>query len=55
VPKGLLVALLADLKMGDPDPRTALSALASAVVRTANSDKTGPFMQRFRMPDDVTP
>lgn len=51
VPKGLLVALLADLKMGDPEPRTALSALASAVVRSINSDKTGPLMQRFRMPD----
>lgn len=51
VPRGLLVALLADLKMGDPDPKTALSALASAVVRTINADKTSPFFQRFRLPD----
>lgn len=51
VPKGLLVALLADLKLGDPDPKTALSALASAVVRTLNIDKTSPFFQRFRLPD----
>ncbi len=51
VPKGLLVALLADLKMGDADPKTALSALASAVVRALNADKTSPLFQRFRMPD----
>jgi hypothetical protein len=51
VPKGLLVALLADLKLGDADPKTALSALASAVVRTINADKTSPFYQRFRLPD----
>jgi len=51
VPKGLLVALLADLKLGDPDPKTALSALASAAVRTLNNDKTSAFFQRFRLPD----
>jgi DGQHR domain-containing protein len=51
VPKSLLVALLADLKMGDADPKTALSALASATVRLLNSDKSGPLFQCFRMPD----
>jgi len=51
VPKGLLVALLADLRMGDPDPKTALSALASTVVRRLNIDKTSPLSQRFAMPD----
>lgn len=51
VPKGLLVALLADLRMGDADPKTALSALASAVVRRLNIDKSSPLFQRFAMPD----
>lgn len=51
VPKGLLVALLADLKLGDSDPKTALSALASATVRVLNLDKTSPFFERFRLPD----
>jgi len=36
VPKSLLVSLLADLKMNDKDPKTALSALSSAVVRSIN-------------------
>jgi DGQHR domain-containing protein len=44
VPKGLLVALLADLRMGDADPKTALSALASAVVRRLNVDKSSPHL-----------
>lgn len=47
VPKSLLVSLLADLKLGDSDPKTALSALASAVVRAINIDKTSPFFRRF--------
>lgn len=51
VPKSLLVALLADLRMGDADPRTALSALASAVVRRLNIDKSSPLSLRFAMPD----
>lgn len=51
VPPALLVALLADLKMGDSDPKTALSALASAVVRVVNGDKASPFFQTFRMAD----
>jgi DNA sulfur modification protein DndB len=51
VPPGLLVTLLADLRMGDPDPKTALSALASSVVRRINIDKTSPLNQRFATPD----
>jgi DNA sulfur modification protein DndB len=47
VPKGLLVSLLADIRMGDADPSTALSALASAVVRALNTDKTSPLSRRF--------
>ncbi len=47
VPKSLLVSLLADLKLGDSDPSTALFALASAVVRSINIDKTSPFFRRF--------
>ena len=47
VPKSLLVSLLADLRLGDSDPKTAISALASAIVRAINTDKTSPF------PDDL--
>ncbi|WP_210168427.1 DGQHR domain-containing protein [Devosia sp. Root635] len=47
VPKGLLVSLLADIRMGDSDPSTALSALGSAVVRALNTDKTSPLSRRF--------
>lgn len=47
VPKSLLVSLLADLRLGDSDPKTALSALASAVVRAINVDKTSPLTRRF--------
>lgn len=47
VPKGLLVSLLADIRMGDSDPSTALSALASAVVRELNTDKSSPLTRRF--------
>lgn len=47
VPKSLLVSLLADLKMGSDDPRTALSAIASSVVRAINADKSSPFFRRF--------
>ncbi|WP_297105916.1 DGQHR domain-containing protein [uncultured Devosia sp.] len=49
VPKGLLVSLLADIRMGDADPSTALSALASAVVRALNTDKTSPLSRRFAL------
>jgi DGQHR domain-containing protein len=47
VPKSLLVSLLADIRMGDSDPSTALSALGSAVVRALNTDNTSPLARRF--------
>lgn len=50
VPKSLLVSLLADIRMGDSDPSTALSALGSAIVRTLNTDKASPFSRRFALP-----
>lgn len=51
VPPGLLLTLLADLRMGDPNPSTSLSALSSAVVRTINADRTSPLGGRFAKPD----
>lgn len=51
VPRSLLVSLLADIRMGDSDPSTALSALGSAVVRRLNTDITSPLVQRFALPD----
>jgi hypothetical protein len=42
--------LLADIRFGDADPRTALSALASAIVRAINVDKTSPLFRRFQTP-----
>ncbi|MEO0668962.1 MAG: DGQHR domain-containing protein [Pseudomonadota bacterium] len=50
VPKSLLVSLLADIRMGDSDPSTALSALSSAVVRALNTDKFSPLSRRFAIP-----
>lgn len=47
VPKSLLVSLLADIRMGDSDPSTALSALASSIVRTLNTEKSSPLSRRF--------
>lgn len=47
VPQGLLVSLLADLRFGDSDPSSALSALAAAIVRTLNTDKSSPLSRRF--------
>ncbi len=47
VPRGLLVSLLADIRMGDSDPSTALSALGSAIQRTLDGDETGPLAGRF--------
>ncbi len=47
VPKSLLLSLLADIRVGDSDPSTALSALCSAVVRTLNTDNSSPFVRRF--------
>ncbi|MBN2569217.1 MAG: DGQHR domain-containing protein [Deltaproteobacteria bacterium] len=50
VPKSLLVSLLADIRLGSDDPKTALSALASAVVRTLYSDNTSPLFRRYSLP-----
>ena len=50
VPKSLLVSLLADIRMGDADPSTALSALASAIIRSLNTDKTSSLSRRFAIP-----
>ena len=50
VPKGLLDSLLADIRMGDPDPSVALSAVASAVVRALNASKSGALSGRFATP-----
>lgn len=47
VPKSLLVSLLADIRMGDGDPSTALSALGSAIARMLNTDKSSPLSRRF--------
>lgn len=47
VPRGLLVSLLADIRMGDSDPSTALSALGSAIQRVLDGDETGPLAGRF--------
>ncbi len=51
VPKSLLVSLLADIRLGDSDPSTALSALGSAVIRKLNTDITSPLVRRFALPD----
>src|SRR5581483_5243013 len=50
VSKSLLVTLQADLKLGSGDPREAISALASALVRSLNNDNTSPFFRRFETP-----
>lgn len=50
VPKSLLISLLADIRLGDSDPKTALSALASGVVGTLNKDVTSPLTRRFAIP-----
>lgn len=50
VPRSLLDSLLADLRLGDPDPRTSLNALASAFVKTWNADKSSPMFGRFAVP-----
>lgn len=50
VPKSLLVALQADLKLGSDDPREAISALASALIRKLAHDNTSPFFSRFATP-----
>lgn len=50
VPKSLLDSLLADIRMGSDDPKVALRALSSAIVRSLNSDNTSPFFRRFALP-----
>ena len=47
VPKSLLVSLLADIRMGDANPLTALTALGSAIVRELERVKSSPFSGRF--------
>lgn len=47
VQRSVIVSLQADLKWGSSDPKERLSALASALVKTFNSDPTSPFFQRF--------
>ena len=47
VPRSLLLDLLADIRMGDSNPSTALTALASNVVRRLNTDKSKPISSTF--------
>jgi DGQHR domain-containing protein len=54
VSKSLLVTLQADLKLGSGDPKEAISALSSALVRSLSNDNTSPFFRRFEVPG-VTP
>lgn len=51
VPRSLLMSLLADIRLGDSDPSTSLSALASAVVRSFNTSITCSLGRRFALPD----
>jgi len=50
VPKSLLVTLQADLRIGSENPKEAISAIASAVIRGINNDNTSPFFRRFSNP-----
>lgn len=50
VSKSLLVTLQADLKLGSNDPKEAISALGSALIRSVNNDNTSPFFRRFEIP-----
>lgn len=47
VQRSVIVSLQSDLKWGSSEPKERLSALASALVKTFNSDTTSPFFQRF--------
>ena len=47
VPRSLLVSLLADIRMGDSNPNTALTALASGIFRSLNLSKSSPLARRF--------
>jgi len=49
VPRSLLVSLLADIRLGSDDPNIALTALASAVVRSLYSDNTSPLFRRYSL------
>ena len=49
VPKSVLIALQSDLKWGSSDPRERVVALASALVKSLNSDPTSPLFQRFAL------
>lgn len=51
VPKSLLDTLIADLRLGDDDPKVATQAVASAIVQDLNIDKTSPLGRRFITPD----
>jgi DNA sulfur modification protein DndB len=51
VPRSLLVTLQADLKLGSSDPKEALSALGSSIVRTMANDPTSPFFGRIHTSD----
>jgi DNA sulfur modification protein DndB len=53
VSKSLLVTLQADLKLGSGDPKEAISALGSALVRALNNDNTSAFYRRFEIPGVV--
>jgi DNA sulfur modification protein DndB len=50
VPKSLLIALQADLKLGSNNPREAVSALGSALVKVLSADNTSPFFGRISVP-----
>ena len=50
VSPSLLITLQADLKLGSTDPREAISALASGLLRALNADNTSPFYSRFAKP-----
>lgn len=51
VPKSLLVSLQADLKLGSDDPKEALSALGSALIKSLSLDASSPFFRRVIVPD----
>jgi DNA sulfur modification protein DndB len=44
------VSLLADIRLGDPDPKTAISAVSSGIVRVVNADPTSALSRRFAVP-----
>ncbi len=50
VPRNLLTILLADLRLDDPDPSVALTALCSLIVREIDKDTTSPLLNRFGVP-----